>query len=584
VTFPSRTFLAAAGLGLAGSLLTTLLAAWSLQAESNHRIEDRLRDDAALTADIIERGGEALTPDRLDAEADRIGALLGARVTLVATDGHVLGDSTLGPPQLATADVTRGPEILDAGRRGHGEDRRVSLATGRETIYVATSARHPSVAYVRLAAPAIALSEQIGTILPVALLSVAITAAAALLIARLMGRQVARRVDDLTALARDGRHRDTDTAPPDYGDDEFGAVARSFDGSLQESRRQLEDLASGRARMEAILAGMVEGVLVVDTQGRVTLANAAARRMLGIDDAAIGRRHTEVIRHPDIVTQMSVALKGEGSTGVEFALGPDPARHFLARAAPAGNPRSGDAVLVLHEITDLRKADQIRRDFVANVSHELRTPLTAIRGYVEALLDESPAPESRQFLEIIARHSARMERLVGDLLRLARLDAGQEPVDRTPTDLAGLVEAVCNELRPAIQTRGSGIRTEIESGARTLVTDAAKLHDVLRNLIENAVNHGEGGAVHVTGRRSDGTVILQIADEGPGIPPADLQRVFERFYRVDKSRARTPGGTGLGLAIVKHLVGLLGGRVSAANRQEGGAVFTVVLPVEPGPA
>jgi len=324
---------------------------------------------------------------------------------------------------------------------------------------------------------------------------------------------------------------------------------------------------------------MVEGVLVVDAQGRVILANAAARRMLGVGDAAVGRQHTEVIRHPDIVAQMNTALQGAETAGLELTLGVDPPRHFIARVTPARNAPSGDAVLVLHEITDLRKADQIRRDFVANVSHELRTPLTAIRGYVEALLDEAPSAQTREFLEVIARHSGRMERLVGDLLRLARLDARQEALDLTSTDVKTVVESVVNELRPAIDARQASVRISVAEGARQLVTDPSKLHDILRNLVDNAITHSqEGAAVSVAAGIHGEEMVLEVADQGPGIPPADLERVFERFYRVDKSRARNPGGTGLGLAIVKHLVELLGGRITAANRPEGGAVFTLVLP------
>ncbi len=236
--------------------------------------------------------------------------------------------------------------------------------------------------------------------------------------------------------------------------------------------------------------------------------------------------------------------------------------------------------MVLHDISDLRRADRVRRDFVANVSHELRTPLTAIRGYVEALLDDPPSPEdSRRFLEIIARHTSRMERLVKDLLRLARLDAGQETPDLTECDLSSVLQGVVNELTGPIELRQSHVDLVIAPDARTLVSDPAKLHDVLRNLVENAVNYSpEGGVIVVEAAREARAVVLRVLDNGPGIPPADLARVFERFYRVDKSRSRAPGGTGIGLAIVKHLVELLGGTVTAGARPEGGAVFTVRLP------
>src|ERR1700741_4348955 len=213
--------------------------------------------------------------------------------------------------------------------------------------------------------------------------------------------------------------------------------------SMRELKGRIDELLRDRARLDAILSGMVEGVLVLDGSGRIQLANRAAQKMLRMDTASIGRPCGEVIRHPDIAEQLGIALRGEQADSRELALTRDPGRTFVARAASVGRGGGGGAVLVLHDITDLRRADQIRRDFVANVSHELRTPLTAIRGYVEALLDDrSDAEDTRKFLEIIARHSARMERLVSDLLRLARLDAKQEALDLAPCDLQQLFNTV----------------------------------------------------------------------------------------------------------------------------------------------
>jgi two-component system phosphate regulon sensor histidine kinase PhoR len=234
---------------------------------------------------------------------------------------------------------------------------------------------------------------------------------------------------------------------------------------------------------------------------------------------------------------------------------------------------------VLHDVTELKRADRIRRDFVANVSHELRTPLTAIRGYVEALSEGDTSPdETRRFLDIIMRHSRRMERLVQDLLRLARLDAGQETIDIAPCDLRGLVHSVVADLAPALEARQQEVVTTFGDGAATAQADAAKLHDVLRNLVANASAYGpERSTIGVVTARSGDRITIDVLDQGPGIPEEDRARVFERFYRVDKSRARDPGGTGLGLAIVKHLIELHGGRVSVANRQEGGARFSVEL-------
>ncbi len=237
-------------------------------------------------------------------------------------------------------------------------------------------------------------------------------------------------------LARRYRTGDLTPARMNFGDDELGEVARSLDESVQEVGRRLAEQARDRGRMEAILAGMVEGVIVVDPQGRLQLANDAAQRMLKLENVGLGRPYVETIRHPAIAQLVASTLADRTPAPLQLTPPRDPSRTIIARAAAAAGDASleaagaGGVVVVLHDITDLRRADQIRRDFVANVSHELRTPLTAIRGYVEALSEEDAGPDdSRRFLAIIARHTERMERLVKDLLRLARLDAGQERLE-----------------------------------------------------------------------------------------------------------------------------------------------------------
>jgi len=389
----------------------------------------------------------------------------------------------------------------------------------------------------------------------------------------------AARAGAIEAVARRYALGDLSRPAPDYGDDELGAVARAMDAAVQELGRRLGGLERDRARMEAILASMVEGVLVVDEQGRLQLVNEAARQMLKLEREASGRPYVEAIRHPGIVQQLGRALAGEPVEGLEFSLAAERNRTLVSRVAPVVAAGRG-AVLVLHDITDLRKADQIRRDFVANVSHELRTPLTAIKGYAEALMDEPDDEEARQrFLEIIHRHAARMERLVQELLRLARLDAGQEAVEYAPCDIQALVSSVMADFEPLIAEKHQHADAAVAPEARVLVVDPAKMHDILRNLVENAVNYTpDGGTITVSAALEGDRHVLTVRDTGPGLPEEDLTRVFERFYRVDKSRAR-PGGTGLGLAIVKHLVQVMGGTVTAANQRGGGAVFTVRLPL-----
>jgi two-component system phosphate regulon sensor histidine kinase PhoR len=520
--------------------------------------------------------------------------VVGARVTLVASDGVVIGDSELDAAALATIENHgERPEIQQARREGLGIARRYSTTVRTDLLYVAVPVNNPALpalGFVRLALPLTEVAEQLAAVRRIALVAFGVGLLAALAVAWTTSMLLSQRVQAIATVAERYARGDWSRPARDYGSDEIGTVARVLDDSAREIGRRATDLASDRARMEAILSGMIEGVLVVNDHGRVQLVNEAARAMLQLQGDPEGRHYVEIVRQPDIAAQLGAALRGTATVGLELTLPREPEIVIISRSAPVASPGAAGAVLVMHDITDLRRADRIRRDFVANVSHELRTPLTAVRGYVEALLDQGPdqgnegaePPQVRRFLEIIGRHTLRMERLVRDLLRLARLDAGQEPIEQVRSPVEALFDAVETELAPALEARQQVVAHRIASDATTVVGDPAKLHDALRNLLENATNYApESSCITMGAERLGQRIRLTVTDEGPGIPETDLPRIFERFYRVDKSRTRgtrDPGGTGLGLAIVKHLIELHGGKATAANRPEGGAVFTIELP------
>ena len=576
--FRAKIFLSSLGVAAAALALLTLIVAYERRQDERSSIEMRLVSQAQLIAELLSRNPTIATDQDIDDEADRLSQLMAARVTLIAADGKVLGDSDLEGQALADVENhLQRPEVQQARARGVGVGARYSTTVRIEMLYAAVTARHPRVHYVRVALPLTTVAEQIRRVGTQAILAFALAIPFALALAWLVSALLSTRVRAIAAVAHRYSKGDLPRPTYDYGPDELGDVARVLDGSVQELGRRLDELSRDRARLDAILSGMVEGVLVLDGHGRIQLANRAARAMLRMDDASSGRPYVEVVRHPEIAEQLGTALRGNEVDSRELALTRDPGRTFIARAAPVSRGGGGGAVLVLHDITDLRRADQIRRDFVANVSHELRTPLTAIRGYVEALLDDrSDREDNRKFLEVIARHSSRMERLVSDLLRLARLDARQEALDLAPCDLQQL-----GDVAQTAEARRQRISTAIDPEACGITADPAKLHDVLRNLVENAVHYSPDAAtIRLEATRDNGAVHITVSDSGPGIPPDDLSRVFERFYRVDKSRSR-PGGTGLGLAIVKHLVELHGGEASAENRPDGGARFVITLPDQP---
>jgi two-component system phosphate regulon sensor histidine kinase PhoR len=579
-TFRRKFFIAALSTAIVALAVAGVLFARTMRRQLDQAIEQTLIAEARLAADLLARDTALVTLPELDAEADRIGALIGARVTFIAADGRVLGDSVEPIEGVAGMENEAAqPEVVIARTTGIGRARRSSTLNG-DTAYIAVPVRHPAVAFVRVAAPLTDVRDQLQAVFTptIAALGLALVTAAA--IAWFFSVRIGRRVRLIVGVAQ--RYRDGDLTPPrlEFGDDELGTVARALEESVQEVGRQLGQQVRDRARMEAILAGMIEGVIIVDAQARLQLVNDAARQMLKLDAIGIGRPYVETIRLPAMAELVPAVLGGRTPDALQFSPPRDPSKTIMATAAPAAGAAQHGVILVLHDITELRRVDQIRRDFVANVSHELRTPLTAIRGYVEALSEEDATTEDRRrFLDIIGRHTRRMERLVRDLLRLARLDAGQETLELAACDTRALLSGVVADVMSGVDERGQRMEVTVAPGAESVRADPAKLHDAVRNLVANAIAYApERSTIRIQAAPAErGRVAIVVADEGPGIPEEDLSRVFERFYRVDKSRARDPGGTGLGLAIVRHLVELHGGTVRAENGPHGGARFTITI-------
>lgn len=578
----TRLFLAVFGIAVVSLLIAAALSSTSVQRRLLDRIESDLVAQARLVAEVVALQASTLPASQLDIQADALGAQLGARVTLVAPDGRVVADSAEDGARLqALENHGQRPEIEAAGRDGVGLSRRFSTTTREELLYVAVPVSHPAVGFARLALPLTAVDEQVGSVREAAAVGLFAALAGALVLAWLASTAMSRRVRAVAEVAE--RYSAGDLTPPpfDYGQDEIGSVARALDRSVQELGRRLSELSRTRVLTDAILSSMGEGVLVVDARGHVQIANDAVRRMLHIEGSLVDRHYLELLRHPEISRQVGRVIEDGVSAQFEVTLNADPPAVILVGVAAlaADETHPPGAAVVLHDVTTYRHAEKVREDFVANVSHELRTPLTAIRAAVEAVLDERSFAEDRRFLEIIERHTARMERLVSDLLRLVRLDAGQEALNVAPCSLASLFSDVQAELAPVLEANGQSVDI-VGAGREPVLVDAVKLHDVLKNLVENASHYAPADTIiDIGATMTDARLVLTVADRGPGIPDADLTRVFERFYRVEPSRVRNPGGTGLGLAIVKHLVGLQHGTVTAANRSGGGAVFTVTLPL-----
>jgi len=366
--------------------------------------------------------------------------------------------------------------------------------------------------------------------------------------------------------------------------DDLAALGNQLNRMAEVTGEKIETLSKALAETQALLAGMEEGVLIIDLHGRVQKVNAAMEAILSHDYLLdIGKHYLEVFRDPELNDLIQETLSTQQSQRRTLSPLSQPGRSFHVQSSLIQDPGSGvgGVIVVFHDVTDLKRLERVRQDFVANVSHELRTPLTAIRGYVEALLEEDrgSASQTDKFLQIIERHTQRMEKIVSDLLLLSEMESPDRILNRTPLHLEALISSAVETLRPTAESKKQTLRIEIAAQLPPLSGDSQKIHQVIVNLLSNAISYTqEGGHIAVGVQPVDGGVKVSVTDNGIGIPPEYLSRIFERFYRVDKSRSREEGGTGLGLSIVKHIVEVHGGWVNVESKPGQGSRFTFFLP------
>lgn len=539
-----------------------------LELQLDRRLEREAHDAAAWLH-------EGTPPERVAAHA---AATAGARATIIAKDGRVLADSERpGDTLSGMENHARRPEVLDALAGAIGRSSRFSATLQVPMRYVAVPALDGGV--VRLAVP---LTEIESTLASMRLM-LAGTSALALSVAILLGLLVSRialapLLEMTTAAGRLARGEFRITMP-EAAEDEFGILSRALTRLATELEQRLGDLTGERDRLSSMLSGMVEGVLVIDRDGRVVVANVSAAQILDCDGELVGRTVAEAIRHPAAREAIASTIREGRPTEAEIdALGRD-RRAVALNVQPLSSAAGGGVVAVLHDVTRLRRLETMRRDFVSNVSHELKTPLASIQSYAESLIDGALAePDTaRRFAEAIHRNAARMGRLVKDLLELSQLEA-QGPEQRVHEVVS--VAEIASEVAETTRLREHGVKidTEVPDDLQAQ-GDPEGVARMLFNLVDNAVKYGgRSGRVRITGERDGSWIRLSVSDDGPGIEERHLSRIFERFYRVDAGRARHQGGTGLGLAIVKHLAESMGGGVEVASRPGQGTSFTVRLP------
>lgn len=557
----------------------------ALQSSIVSSLTENLLSQTRLASLMLSRNMSDLKQDAPSLAA-QLGKTLSARVTIISADGTVAGDSEVKPEELRDLENhLQRPEVQDALKNGIGQAVRYSATLRHEMLYTAATFANDSNAagIVRLALPLSALQslrsglhKTLGSAL---LLSFLLT----VIFSYILSRLTSRPLQQVASIAAEIGKGNFSRRLPTGWHDELGDLAGIMNEMAARLDEQLSRLTAERNRLDAILSGMGEGLMVTGRDGSITVVNPAFCRLFRVHGGLIGSPLSNISRHPALIESYTLVRDEKRELQSEITI-QAPEERFLSTHWVPLLDESGmqGVVAVFHDVTDLKRLENIRRDFVANVSHELRTPVTVIRGYSETLLDGlifSNPEKAAEFVTIILSHSERLASLLNDLLSLSEMESPAFSFQMNPISVESSVRKACSLLQSKADARGIAIRRSDLSSLPAVMADQGRLEQVLINLLDNAVKYSSaGGDIRIAAVQDNSFIRISVSDTGPGIPAASIPRLFERFYRVDAGRSRNEGGTGLGLAIVKHIVQLHGGTVWVENNSEGsGATFSFTL-------
>lgn len=550
------------------------------------RIQDNLKKDLLLNKDLIDnvlsqKIGSADTDDL----ADRIGQNLGVRATIINTEGVVIGDSDVNRAELSGLEnhLTRA-EVQDAIKNGFGRSKRFSTSIKKDMLYMAAPlGKDRLIGILRLAIPLSDIqtveSKMFNTISITVILSFLATLAASFFVSIMISKPLY----EMSGIAKRLENGDFSRKAIVRSNDEIGDLAKALNHMADEINTKVNKISSEKAKLETILSSMFEGIILTDEKGEILLMNPSIRKLFLIDSAAEGKRPLEVIRNnaiQDIVDR--VLHENREVITQEVSVSIPEQKTIMINGVPIikGNAVEG-AVFVFHDITELKRLEDVRKEFVANVSHELRTPISSIKGYAETLLDGKVDSEDtvKEFLGIICQNSDRLANLIDDLLDLSKIESGKMRMEFEPLQTAPIVNRCINVLERAAKEKSLSVSLDIPADLPKVLGDHKRLSQVFLNLLDNAVKYTpQGGSITVAAFYKENIVQFDISDTGIGISGKDLPRIFERFYRVDKARSRELGGTGLGLSIVKHIVQAHTGQVWVQSTPGKGSTFSFTIP------
>lgn len=569
------------GLFLAGVLILT-----SERNRSLTQLEQSISSQTHLLSDIFSTPlKDSLNLTKIDSLTDELSKGIQGRITIIDKRGKVLGDSYESGEQLLRMENHRNrPEVASALQDKPGKSIRYSYTVKEEMLYIASPVKCGGeiVGVARLALPLTTLRHQQNRILNIVLLGLVAAFIFSLVLSFGFANRVSRPLRQMMQIGKSMSKGDFTQRIKIKTKDEIGELSEILNQMSDELSHKIAQISEEKSQLDSILSSMVEGVLAVDSSGRVLLVNKTLSQILKLDSSFYGRSYYELIRNPELnqFVQEILADPKEKEKDVSF-FHPEE-RDFMVQSALVEQKRKGSISLlfVFHDITELKKTERVRKDFVANVSHELRTPLTSIKGFVEALRDGAinDPEKSLQFLSIISQHADRMNKIVTDLLQLSRIESKDFTLKIEPFFLKELLDEVSSTLKNSSQEKSQILEISLPSPDLRVSADRHWITQALTNLVDNAIKYTpEKGKIKIEARDKGESVEIAVIDNGIGIPQKDLPRIFERFYRVDKGRSRESGGTGLGLSIVKHIIEAHSGKVEVKSQEGKGSEFSFRL-------
>jgi two-component system phosphate regulon sensor histidine kinase PhoR len=551
--------------------MTILILTFTYEIVKSHyeqTTEDNLKSIGIPLQQVIIPSLKENNTDTLNTLAKRYGRELELRVTVIDATGRVLADSEKDPSTLENHRDR--PEVGQALAGKVGRSIRYSTTLWQDLLYMAMpiEAGGKIIGVLRLSTPLTHISDLLKTLRVRELQLTLLVFMISLVIAALISHLFSTPIRALSKAVRRVASGDLTVRVPPKSDDEIRDLTESFNEMTQKLEHSFAELSNRNEELESIISSMTEALLVLDEEGKVQLFNAGAQKIMPAEKI-INRYYWELLRSTRLNTLIEESSERSISGEVELA-----DKSFLCIITPLVSRKA--KVVLLHDITELKQIERVKKDLVVNVSHELRTPLTAIKGFTETLLDEAD-PKSMEYLGIIKRHTDRLIAMVNDLLTLSELEEKPQLIIED-VNLQELITNVLAIYDPRIRAKGLDLTAGISP--ITLKGDPFKLEQLLTNLIDNALKYTEKGQISVDTEVREGNAIITVKDTGIGIPREDLGRVFERFYVVDKSRSRSMGGTGLGLSIAKHIATLHTGSIEVASTPYTGSTFTVIIPIK----